>query len=174
MALNTESGGNAEPVGIRTSVVEIIVAGIITLVGLVVVYNSIELGAGWSTDGPGPGYFPFIIGMILTVSGGVIVCQTLFAKTKDRSIFVQGDELKRVLSVLIPAAVYVFAILLVGIYVASAFYIALFMVILGKFSVLKSILIGVVVNIVFFLMFEVWFRVPLYKGMFEPLAFLGY
>jgi hypothetical protein len=174
MATNTESGGTAEPVGIRTSVVEVVVAFIIMALGIVVVYNSIELGAGWSTDGPGPGYFPFYIGLILTISGGAIIFQTLGAKEKDRSIFVQGDELKRVLSVLIPAAVYVLAILVVGIYVASAIYIALFMVVLGKFSVFKSVLIGLAVNTVFFLMFEVWFKVPLYKGMLEPLAFLGY
>jgi hypothetical protein len=32
----------------------------------------------------------------------------------------------------------------------------------------------VVVNAVFFLMFEVWFKVPLYKGTLDPLRFLGY
>ena len=26
----------------------------------------------------------------------------------------------------------------------------------------------------FFALFEVWFKVPLYKGMLEPLRFLGY
>jgi hypothetical protein len=24
------------------------------------------------------------------------------------------------------------------------------------------------------MMFEVWFKVPLFKGMFDPLSFLGY
>ena len=42
--------------------------------------------------------------------------------------------MKRVLSVLLPAAVYVGAIMLLGLYVASALYIALFMIILGKYS----------------------------------------
>ena len=35
-------------------------------------------------------------------------------------------------------------------------------------------ILGVIVIAVFFLMFEVWFKVPLYKGMLEPLRFLGY
>jgi hypothetical protein len=30
------------------------------------------------------------------------------------------------------------------------------------------------VSAVAFVMFEVWFQVPLYKGAFDPLAFLGY
>jgi hypothetical protein len=53
-------------------------------------------------------------------------------------------------------------------------YIALFMVILGKFSWLKSVVAALVINVVFFLMFEVWFKVPLFKGNWDLLAFLGY
>ena len=55
-----------------------------------------------------------------------------------------------VLSVLVPAAVYVLAIQLVGIYIASAVYIAGFMIILGKFSKVKSILLGLAVAVFFF------------------------
>ncbi len=40
----------------------------------------------------------------------------------------------RVLSVLVPAVVYVLGIWFLGLYVASAIYIALFMIILGKYS----------------------------------------
>jgi hypothetical protein len=58
--------------------------------------------------------------------------------------------------------------------VASAIYIVLFMTIMGKYSVLKSAAVGIGVNVVFFLMFEVWFKVPLYKGTLNPLEFLGY
>jgi hypothetical protein len=68
----------------------------------------------------------------------------------------------------------VFAVVFLGLYVASAIYIALFMIVLGKYKVLKSVLIAVIVNAVFFAMFEVWFKVPLYKGTLEPLRFLGY
>jgi hypothetical protein len=48
------------------------------------------------------------------------------------------------------------------------------MIILGKYPPVKSVVLGVIVNGIFFLMFEVWFKVPLYKGMLEPLRFLGY
>ena len=47
-----------------------------------------------------------------------------------------------VLAVLLPALVYVLAIQLLGIYVASAIFIALFMVWLGKYPWLKSVVIG--------------------------------
>jgi hypothetical protein len=47
-------------------------------------------------------------------------------------------------------------------------------VVLGKFSWVKSVIAAVVINVVFFLMFEVWFKVPLFKGAWNPLEFLGY
>ncbi len=78
------------------------------------------------------------------------------------------------LSVLLPSAVYVGATMLLGLYLASALFIALFMIILGKYSAVKAVVIGVAVNALFFMMFEVWFKVPLYKGALDPLGFLGY
>ena len=48
------------------------------------------------------------------------------------------------------------------------------MVLLGKFSPVKAIIAALGVNVVFFLMFEVWFKVPLYKGSIDLLSFLGY
>jgi hypothetical protein len=48
------------------------------------------------------------------------------------------------------------------------------MVILGKYGWLKSAIIALAVNTVFFMMFEVWFKVPLHKGALDPLGFLGY
>ncbi len=53
-------------------------------------------------------------------------------------------------------------------------YIALFMIVLGKYPPAKSVFLGLAVSAFFFLMFEVWFKVPLYKGTLEPLSFLGY
>ena len=66
------------------------------------------------------------------------------------------------------------AIQFVGIYVASAIYIALFMIVLGKYSPVKSVIAALAVIALFFLMFEVWFKVPLFKGTLDPLRFLGY
>jgi len=80
----------------------------------------------------------------------------------------------RVLSVLLPAGVYVLGIWFLGLYVASAIYIALFMIVLGKYAPVRSVVLALIVNAVFFMMFEVWFKVPLYKGTLEPLRFLGY
>jgi hypothetical protein len=38
----------------------------------------------------------------------------------------------------------------------------------------KSVIAAVVIMAIFFLLFEVWFKVPLFKGEFNMLAFTGY
>jgi hypothetical protein len=154
--------------------VDAVVAAILVLISGVVIYEARRLGASWTSDGPGAGYFPFYIGIIILVSGLGILFQSLFSKGRDTDSFVDQVQLKRVLSVLLPAMVYVLGINFLGLYVASAIYIALFMVLMGKYPVLKSTLISVAVIALFFMMFEVWFKVPLFKGSLDPLRFLGY
>ncbi len=170
-AQSEEDGG---PAVARNCTVDAIVAAILLVVGLVVVFEARRLGASWTSDGPGAGYFPFYIGLIVCISSLGILYQSLLGKARDTATFVDRQQLRRVFSVLGPAAVYVFAIMFLGLYVASAIYIALFMIILGKYSPIKSVIVGVAVNALFFMMFEVWFKVPLYKGSLEPLGFLGY
>lgn len=160
--------------GVATNIVDAVVAVLVLIMGGIVIYGSRKLGSEWGADGPGAGYFPFYIGVILVISGIGVLYQALAGKEKNTEVFVDREQLGRVFSVLIPAAVYVGAIQLIGIYVASALYIALFMIILGKYSVIKSAIIGVAVNTLFFMMFEVWFKVPLHKGALDPLSFLGY
>lgn len=163
-----------ERTGVATNIIDAVVAILIIIMGGVVIYGSRKLGSEWTSDGPGAGYFPFYIGLILVISGIGVLYQALAGKNKNTEVFVDREEFGRVLSVLIPAAVYVGAIQLIGIYVASAVYIALFMVFLGKYSWFKSVVAALVVNAVFFMMFEVWFKVPLFKGSYDMLSFLGY
>lgn len=174
MSEDTSSVAGESPVLARNHTVDAVVAVLLFALGAVVAYQSWRLGARWTSDGPGAGYFPFYIGVILCVSSLGILVQSAFGVSRDTDAFVDKLQLTRVVSVLVPAVVYVLVTVFLGLYVASAIYIALFMVILGKYPPLKSVLVAVIVNALFFLMFEVWFKVPLYKGSLEPLAFLGY
>lgn len=158
----------------KNNTVDAVVAAVLFVIGAVVIVQARRLGAGWTSDGPGSGYFPFYVGLILCIASLGIFYQAVFGKSRDTGAFVDRVQAARVLSVLAPAAVYVLAIVFLGLYVASAIYIALFMVILGKYPPIKSIVLSVIIIAVFFLMFEVWFKVPLYKGTLEPLRFLGY
>jgi len=167
-----ETADGAGRSGVATYVVEAVVAAIVLVVGIVVVVESVKLGARWTSDGPGSGYFPFYIGLIISVSSAAIFVQALFGKNKKTAVFVDSVQLKRVMSVLVPATLYVVAIQFLGLYVASAIYIALFMIVLGKYSWLKSVAVALVINALLFFMFETWFKVPLYQGTLEPLSLL--
>jgi hypothetical protein len=169
-----EQGAEGRPVA-RNATVDAIVAVVLVIIGAVEMIEARRLGSSWGSDGPGAGYFPFYIGLILTVCGLGIFVQSIRARgSEGDEVFVDSEQLKRVASVLVPSAVYVGAIMLLGLYVASALFIALFMIVLGKYPPLKSVIVGVAVNALFFVMFEVWFKVPLYKGALSPLGFLGY
>lgn len=175
MAEKEQAPATSGGIGQRTA--QIVVALILFCIGLIVVYDSRRLGASWGSDGPEAGYFPFYIGLLICISSVVTLAESLFGKTGKREaqqIFVEWEPLKRVLSVLLPALVYVLGIQLIGLYVASALYIAGFMVWLGGYGWTRSVLVGIGVAAIAFLTFEVWFQVPLYKGAFDPLSFLGY
>ncbi len=158
----------------KNATVDAVVAFLLLALGSVVIFEARRLGAGWTSDGPGSGYFPFYIGVLICISSVGILFQALLSKSRDTGTFATVKQTKQVASVLLPAALYVVAVTFLGLYVASAIYIALFMIILGKYKPLKSVLVGVGVSVYFFLMFEVWFKVPLYKGMLDPTSFLGY
>ena len=171
-----ESGSEAAPQRVlaRNGTVDAVVAAVLFIVGAVVIVQARALGAEWTSDGPGSGYFPFYIGLILCIASVGIMYQAVVSKKRDTRAFVDREQLVRVLSVFVPAIFYVLAIVFVGIYIASAIYIAVFMIVLGKYPAWKAVVIGVLVSVAFFFMFEVWFKVPLYKGTLDPLAFLGY
>ncbi|MEO6407880.1 MAG: tripartite tricarboxylate transporter TctB family protein [Burkholderiaceae bacterium] len=164
----------ASPTLAKNCTVDAVVAVILLILGVTVIVQARRLGASWTSDGPGSGYFPFYIGLVLSLAACGIFYQATFGKARDTDAFVDRVQMTRVLSVFLPALLYVGVVVFLGLYVASAIYIALFMIFLGKYSAVKSVVLSVAVIAFFFTMFEIWFKVPLYKGTLEPLAFLGY
>ena len=165
-------GGGAQG-ALTTRWVELVVALLVVLGGVVVIIDSLRVGISWAEDGPRAGYFPFFIGCILVGAGLWISARTVVAwRELDGKIFAKRDELKPVLAVLLPTIAYVVLISLIGIYVASAIYITAFMIWQGKFRILPALAAGIGVPVAIFLLFEVWFLIPLPKGPLEHL--LGY
>ena len=155
--------------GARTVIVDLVVAVLILLMGALVAYDSIRLGASWGSDGPQAGYFPFYIGAIICISSVVVFVQGLLRLRTDRQVFVTHGQLRQVMVILLPSTVYVLGIQLIGIYVSSAVFISLFMRVAGKYSWLRSVAVGLGVSVSAFLMFEIWFKIPLPKGPLENL-----
>lgn len=154
-------------------VVDAVTAVILMFVGALVMYDSHRIGASWSPQvGPQAGYFPFYIGLFIFVCSAVTLYQATLSKNRDRSVFVDWTQFKRVLQVLVPSIIYAVGVSTIGIYVSSTLFIGGFMLLLGKYKILPTLLVSVGVSVVMFWMFEIQFLIPLPKGPLE--AWLGY
>lgn len=147
--------------------VEIGVAAVVLLFGALVVFDSYRLGARWGDDGPQAGYFPFYVGALICLSSAVVLVRALRNAALAAESFVSREGLKMILTVLVPTVVYVALIAFLGFYLTSTLYIAYFMWHLGKYVWIKIVPVAVGVSVAFFLIFEIWFAVPLPKGPLE-------
>src|SRR5258705_6114090 len=105
-------------------------ASILILLGGVVVLDSMRIGIGWGSDGPRSGFFPFWLGVILIAASATIAAQA-WRRATDRP-FVKREQLAPVMKVLWPATAMVILITPLGLYVASAIYLAFYMRWVGR------------------------------------------
>jgi putative tricarboxylic transport membrane protein len=162
-----------EPQLVSYRTMDIVVALLFLVVAAIVITDSIRLGVGWKpNEGPRPGYFPFYIAVVMGLASVVNLVRALPRTEKGAETFTSVPGMKRMAAIFVPALVYVLATSYIGIYVASAIYIAAFMIMVGKFSISQAAATALGVSVLSFLMFEVWFLVPLPKGPLE--AALGY
>lgn len=146
--------------------VEIGVTIFIALFGVIVTYGSLQAGISWGAEGPRAGFFPFYVGLAIIISSGVNLWNAI-RQEGPGGLFAEWSQLRQVMSVVIPATIYVSSISFIGLYVASGIFIAWFMRWLGKYNwpVVAAVAIGMPVFIYF--VFEKWFLVPLPKGPIE-------
>ena len=93
--------------GVTYRTMDVVVAAILMAVGAVTMAGSYELGAGWSSSGPDSGYFPFYVGLLIFASSAVTLLVGLLTRSSDRTPFVEREQFKRVLQVLVPSIVFV-------------------------------------------------------------------
>ena len=152
---------------------ELVVAALAFVFGAIVVVDSRRLGAGWGDDGPQAGYFPFYIGLVICAASAWVFFTTWRKREAGREAFVLRGQLAQIMTLLVPAIVYVIAIRYLGIYVASFAFLAYFMGRHGGHRWWVTVLVAVGLPVVLFLMFETWFRTPLPKGPLEALLGLN-
>ncbi|WP_313300200.1 tripartite tricarboxylate transporter TctB family protein [Diaphorobacter sp.] len=156
--------------GISKRTVEWVVAAILFVLSAIVIWDNQRIGAGWDDSGPQAGYFPMRIGIAVALAALCVAWQAL--RQPSQGLFATWGQLKSVAQVLVPLTIYIALIGVLGIYVASALFIAAFMRFAGGYAWWKAILTGVLTNLVLFVVFEIQFKVPLPKGPLE--AWLGY
>lgn len=146
---------------------ELGVAAFLMVIAALVIIDSIRVGTGWADDGPRSGYFPFYIGLLLLAASGSIFISQLRRWRQADEAFATRAQLAQVLAVFWPMLAYVALIFPLGIYVASALLIGYFMRRYGKYRWAITLVVSIGVPLLFFVVFERWFLVPLPKGVVE-------
>jgi hypothetical protein len=139
------------------------------LLGLAVVlgYDNYKSGIGWASDGPKSGYLPFYLCVILGGAALWGLATTYYRRKTLERTFVTRDQLRRVLQVFVPTAVFCALMQFLGLYVASLLLIAGFMRFIGKIAWWKSIVTALVFSVAMFVTFDVAFDVIMPKGPIE-------
>ena len=123
---------------------------------------TINLGGA---EGPRAGFFPFYIGLFIIVSSAINFWHVL--RDGDGELFAEWTQLRQVMSVVIPTAIYVGAMPFTGLYLASIIFIGYFMRWLGKYRWVTVLAVALGMPIVTYFIFERYFMVPLPKGPIE-------
>lgn len=157
------------PSAISNRSMEIIVAAATFALGALAITDSLRIGTGWGDEGPKAGYFPFYIGLIICI--GSVINAGIAALGRPAGSFVSKSQLADVMRALVPMFLFVGLIGVLGLYVAGALYIAFFMRWIGKYSWVKVATVSLGTIVFFFIVFDLWFKVPIIKGPLE--AMLG-
>lgn len=149
---------------------DLVTALALMAVGVLVLADALRLGIGWGTDGPRSGFFPFWLAVLL-LACCVAIAIPAWLRRSDRP-FVSRAAVGPVLKMLLPATAAVVVTQFLGLYVATALYMGLYMRWIGRHSWLAVALMSVAFPVVTFIVFERWFLVPMPKGPLE--AWLGF
>ena len=134
--------------------------------GVAVVVSSLDNGIGWSREGVDAGTFPFLTGIVIVLGSlynlarGVLPAVTLASVP----VAITAIELRRLAGLFVPAAIFIAAIPLLGMYVASACYIFAVLAIPRHQSVLRSLAMAAATAVALYVVFERMFLVSLPHG----------
>jgi hypothetical protein len=140
---------------------ELATATLTGVFGAAVVISSIDNGIGWSTAGVDAGTFPFLTGVIVLVGS---LWNLARGWLQGRNVVVSSSDLRRVTALFVPAVVFVAAIPMIGVYLASGCYMLGTLALLHRFSFPRSLLIAIATPLALYLVFERMFQVSLPHG----------
>jgi len=147
--------------------VEIAVALLTLAFGILILVGSLQVGINWGVEGPKPGFFPFYISLFIIVAGIYNLAQAWTLGGIKGGLFSSWEQLRRVMSVVVPTTVYVALVPFLGMYVSSVLLIGVFMMWLGNYSLWKAAPVALGVPAIAYFVFERYFQIALPKGPVE-------
>src|SRR5258708_13343667 len=122
---------NQHAAGPTHKAVEAGVTLVIALFGVIVIIGSVKAGIDWGAEGPRAGFFPFYIGLCIVAASAINLWNGL--RDENHGLFAEWGQLRQVMSVVIPTAIYVGAMPFTGLYVASIIFIGWFIPLLAQY-----------------------------------------
>lgn len=143
-------------------------AALLFLLGAAIVGGALEQDVGWRDDGPGAGYFPLRIGVIICLASLGIMGQALMTRHELQEAMFRPDAVANLLGIVAPTVLCAAAIPFFGLYLSAAVYVGFFIRWRARQPLWKAGLISLAVPTVFFAVFELWLRIALPKGSLMP------
>lgn len=147
---------------------EIACAVALLIVAGVVGWEAIRLDIGWGDVGPKGGFFPFWLAVILGSSSLFVLAQAVWSSTqRTGGAFVTHERLRLLLVVLVPIALVVPLIEIVGFYLTAFLYLFFYIRWTGRKPWFVTGAISLLFPSAIYLVFEKWFLIPLPKGLLD-------
>src|SRR4051812_2966369 len=97
--------GDDRPVA-RMRNVDLVVSVLILAVAMLLGWDSWRIGAGWASDGPQAGYFPFYLAVLMGAASVYGIVTKLIDRQGSSDPFVTRQQFERVLKVFVPTLLY--------------------------------------------------------------------
>jgi hypothetical protein len=133
--------------------------------GGIVVAGALQHDTGWGATGPGAGYFPLRIGILLIAAALLLAGRALVAAVPGR--FSEPGALRRVVALFVPTALFGVAIAPLGTYLPMFVYLLWMSRVQARAGWPLALAFAIGTPLAFFLLFETWLTVPLAKGPVE-------
>lgn len=131
---------------------------------VVVAGEGLRLGAGWDDSGPGPGFFPFWLAVLLA-AGAVAALVEAVRSRRRQPFFEVRQEVTDVLAVGGPVVAAVASMVVLGFYGMTALYVGGFVRWYGRHSWSAAVAAGILTAVALYVGLERGFRIPLPRSL---------
>jgi len=143
--------------------VEIAVGVALAALTAVLIRECMLLGAGWSTAGPAPGFFPLLAALAMG-AGSVTVVARALGSSAHHPFFETPDEAIALAKVGVPIALAMLSLGVLGFYLMTALYMGFFSAWYGRHRWYVVLAASILVPVALFFTFEQGFKIALPKS----------
>jgi len=118
----------------------------------------------WEEIGPGSGFTPAIFGIVVLISGVILLWQSLRGKKNKEPVIGKG-ELLALFKICLAVCLVIFSVSRLGTFTSLGLLLIIGIKLLSS-SWLMTLCAGVGITVVLYLVFKVWLMVPLPQGLF--------